>query len=427
MTRTRQIAVVNGYIRENAGDAALLSVLLDQLHEADPDADLHVFGMEDPRSRPRFDGRVNHGSIRRYVADGAVGRPRRIRRRLLALVWGLLLALGPRRLAGLVTPWLPAEARDEVRRVIAADLVVSMGGGYLRGGPGLNGHQNVFFVLLPILIGQRHGTATAFAPQSFGPFCGRWQRWLVRRAVGRAHLVIAREDESLRWLAACGLPAGLARRGVDSGFGLTPARVCPADAVNSRAKFGVDPRARVLGMTARAWLPAAQQAAYERSLADVIDHCQRDLGLSVVLIPQVTTDYLGDDDRVVERRIADLCQTDPLVIDGSPGHRDLALLYGELDYLVGTRFHSVIFALIRSVPSVAIAYEHKTTGIMHDLGLQKWVVPIEGVATADMRGLVDRLVDSDAEYRATLRGAVPEYVRRTRDTVDQLRDVLAAV
>jgi colanic acid/amylovoran biosynthesis protein len=79
------------------------------------------------------------------------------------------------------------------------------------------------------------------------------------------------------------------------------------------------------------------------------------------------------------------------------------------------------------VPSVAIAYEHKTTGIMHDLGLQKWVVPIEGVATADMRGLVDRLVDSDAEYRATLRGAVPEYVRRTRDTVDQLRDVLAAV
>jgi colanic acid/amylovoran biosynthesis protein len=427
MEQVTRIAVVNGYVRENAGDAALLAVMLDQLGEVDPAAQLDVFGMEDPRSRPRFEAWPNHGSIRRHVADGGIARHRRILRRLLALGWGLALFLGPRWLGRLIVPLLAVEAREEVERMRSSDLVVSMGGGYLRGGPGLEGDQNVFFVLLPILLAQRYGTPVAFAPQSFGPFRGWWQRWLVRRAVGGARLVISREDESLGWLASCGVPAGLARRGVDSGFGLSTAAPIGAGPVNSRAKFGVDPRARVLGVTARAWLPDTEQSAYEGGLADVIDHCQRDLGLSVVLIPQVTTDYLGDDDRVVERRIADRCATTPLVIDGNPDHRDLARLYGELDYLVGTRFHSVIFALTRSVPSLAIAYEHKTTGVMRDLGLLEWVVPIEEVGTCDLRGMVDRLVEGDAAYRAVLRRTVPEYVRRTHDTVDQLRDVLADV
>ena len=50
----------------------------------------------------------------------------------------------------------------------------------------------------------------------------------------------------------------------------------------------------------------------------------------------------------------------------------------SLDYLVGTRFHSVIFALAARVPCIAIGYEHKTRGIMRDLSLDGWVLPARG-------------------------------------------------
>ena len=46
--------------------------------------------------------------------------------------------------------------------------------------------------------------------------------------------------------------------------------------------------------------------------------------------------------------------------------------------MIGTRFHSVIFALNSGTPSLAIAYGgNKAYGIMQEIGLSKYVYPIE--------------------------------------------------
>ncbi len=421
MPNARRISIINGYLRQNAGDAALLSVILAQISHAAPGIPRAVFGMENPRDLPQYEGCQNFGSIRRYVASAEVPKWRRIIRRLIALVWGLVVSFGPRRLTAWTLPLLPAEVRAEVRHMMDSELVVSMGGGYLRGGPGLNGDQNVFFTVLPVLIAHRHGTPVAFAPQSFGPFRGLWQRYLVRRAVGRAALVLAREDESLNWLAGCRLPAGLVRRGVDSGFAF---RAAPSEQ-SARARWGLPiAQTPVIGLTARAWLSAPEQAAYEAALAQLIDHIQRDLGMAVVLIPQVACDYLGDDDRVAQARIAERCQTPPHVITEQLTPQELGQLYSEVDVLIGTRFHSVIFALTHGVPAIAIAYEHKTTGIMRDLGLSSWVVPIERVARTDLAGLLARLLTEHADYRRQLAELMPPYIARAHQTTGQLRSVL---
>ncbi len=417
-----RVAIINGYLRENAGDAALLAVILQHIQQAAPQAERAVFGMENPKVHAEFAGCRNFGSIRRYVADGEVPRGRRIARRLAALFWGMVLAFGPRILLPALLRVLPPEVQSEVRHMVNSDLVVSMGGGYLRGGPGLNGKQNVFFIVLPILIAHRHGTPVAFAPQSFGPFVGWWQRWLVRSAVGRAGLVLAREDESLPWLIGCRLPDGLVRRGVDSGFDFAPATAVG----DVRARWQLPRDIGLVGVTSRTWLPATEQLAYEQALAELIDYVQRDLGMAAVLIPQVTCQYLGDDDRISEQRIANLCATPPYVIREQPELDELFALYGELELLVGTRFHSVIFSLTQGVPALAIAYEHKTTGIMQDLGLANWVVPIERVASFDMRGLLSRLLAERAEYRRQLGTRLPPYAARARQTSAQLRTLLRA-
>ncbi|MEV6207552.1 polysaccharide pyruvyl transferase family protein [Kitasatospora sp. NPDC051914] len=414
-----RIVVVNAYVRGNAGDAALLSVCLRHVREAFPHAHTAIAGMEDAVVHPDFEGVPNLGSIRRYVADGEVSLARRILRKLLVAPLALLALLLPRPLGRALLRLLPAEARREAEAVSRADLVVSMGGGYLNARPGLDGHQNVFFVLLPALLAQRARVPVVFAPQSFGPFPAELQRRLVRRALRRSPLVLAREALSAELLEQCGLPTGRIGRAVDSGFAYAP-----EEYPDWRARLGVAPGQPLVGLTARRWLEPAAQERYERALAEVVDRVQA-AGHRVVLIPQVSTGYLGDDDILVERRIAAHCTSTPLQLDERVDYRELRSLYGECALLVGTRFHSVIFALTSGVPCVAIGYEHKTAGIMAELGLSEHVVPIAEVTAERLWALVAPLLGPAAdEYRALLAERMPDYVARAEQFPARLRELL---
>jgi colanic acid/amylovoran biosynthesis protein len=82
----------------------------------------------------------------------------------------------------------------------------------------------------------------------------------------------------------------------------------------------------------------------------------------------------------------------------------------QLDYMVGTRFHGVIFALTGYVPSIAIEYEHKTRGIMSDLGLAEWVIHIEDVTAPKLSKLFIDLDNSRHAYLETLNNNLPEYL-----------------
>ncbi|WP_166663421.1 polysaccharide pyruvyl transferase family protein [Streptomyces sp. NBC_00582] len=413
-----KIVVINAYVRENAGDAALLSVCLRQVREAFPEADVAIAGMEDAAVHPEFEGVRNLGSLRRYVADGTVSLPRRLLRKALVGLAGAVAVTLPRPLCRALLRALPAEARREAEAVSRADLVVSMGGGYVLARPGLDGYQNVFFVLLPALIAQRSRVPVVWAPQSFGPFPAAPQRWLVGRVMRRSAAVLAREDVSVGELKACGIPETHIERAVDAGFAFAP-----GNRVAWRERLGVGPGERLVGVTARRWLAPAAQDRYERELARTIDAVQG-TGARVVLIPQVSTDYLGDDDRVCERRIAAHCTSGPLMVDEVVDYRDLKGLYDECSLLIGTRFHSVIFSLTSDVPCVAIEYEHKTRGIMADLDLSAWVLPIADVTHERLWALVEPLLKDPAAYRALLDGNLPGYVARARSLPARLREAV---
>ncbi|MEV8595691.1 polysaccharide pyruvyl transferase family protein [Streptomyces sp. NPDC052012] len=410
--------VINAYVRENAGDAALLSVCLRHVREAFPDGEILIAGMEDAAVHPTFEGARNIGSIRRYVADGTVSLPRRLLRKAVVGAASGLATLLPRPLARVVLRALPAEARREADAVMSADLVVSNGGGYVLARPGLDGHQNVYFVLLPAMLAQKANVPVVWAPESFGPFPSGLQRKLVGKVLRRSAAVLARENVSVTELRSCGIPDQRIERAVDSGFAFAPEK-----RTDWRARLGVGPADRLVGITARRWLAPAAQERYERELARTIDAVQA-TGARAVLIPQVSTDYLGDDDRIVERRIRDYCTSGPLMIDEVVDYRDLKGIYDECSLLIGTRFHSVIFSLTSYVPCVAIEYEHKTGGIMADLRLGDWVVPIAEVTHDKLWALVEPLLKDPAPYRAILDANLPGYIARAESLPARLREAV---
>ncbi len=276
--------------------------------------------------------------------------------------------------------------------------------------------------MLPLILAERLGTPVVCAPQSYGPFDGKLVPWIVAKTLRRARLVLAREDISLAELAKLRLPAGVACRAVDSAFSLDPPGRSRADQHAWRASHGVGVADVLVGVTVRRCLPPGQQASLEAELAGFVDRIHDLPGHRVVIFPMATAADRGDDDRVASRAVAGLCrgQTRPIVIDTEADFRDVASFIADLDYLVGNRFHSVIFALTAGVPCIAIGYEHKTRGIMRDLGLDGWGLPARDLSAATLYALFEKLAERRSHYRAHLDHVIPGYTARGRATADAL-------
>lgn len=110
-------------------------------------------------------------------------------------------------------------------------------------------------------------------------------------------------------------------------------------------------------------------------------------------------------------------------LDGSYDYQTLLSIYANLDFLIGTRFHSVIFSLTAEVPTLVIAYEHKADGIMKDLGLDKWVIKMENVDSLSIADTFTRLYEEKDIYCEHLKKALPGYIARAEKSVERIKEI----
>jgi colanic acid/amylovoran biosynthesis protein len=406
-----KILIVNAYLR-NSGDSALLSALIKQLRVEWPFADITIASRERSDKYHEFEGCKNIGSIRLYTEERHIKRIRRILRKIfvdiVVRIWGHLHI----HLRTILTAHLPYQMRIELQTIEETDLVISTGGGYINGVNSIGGNLNIKYVLMPLMLAKKIGKTTIFGPQSYGPLANGYQRRLVKRALNISDAVLVREDNSYELLLSIGVNEHLLIRSVDSGFAFD------TDIINndtSSKKSGIK-----IGITARLWFTPTRQHKYEKALADFTVQANKDYKATVSLVPQVTSDlYSEDDDRIVERRIAKLVRKREKgrvdLIDKKLSHHELKEIYSGLDFTVGTRFHSVIFSLTSYVPAIAIEYEHKTSGIMKDLGLERWVLKIDEVSTDRLNEMFTQLFKEREKYLAHLRKVLPDYIEKANN------------
>ena len=409
------ILVTHVYSSDNKGDAALTSVLLSDLRRVFPGAKQKILKLDHVHESGMFESVPEYPSFMHYALNKFKNPLAKLLYVLYmipaTLVWAAFYRATSRRL------WLPRELREIADLYADSDLVVAVGGGYIRSRKGLFNRLNIPLLLHPLLFGHMLGKQTVLYSQSVGPFVNGYEPALVGYVLRKMDVVILREDISVALLERIGVHENVVRS-IDSGFLLRAKR-----SVNVRKQYGIPSDTLLIGVTVREWLGGEEQEAYERAVAGALDAAVSRYSARVLFIPQVTATK-GDDDRIASRRVRSymLHQEEATVINDAPDHFDVKAIYNELDVLLGTRFHSVIFSLTSFVPVLAIEYEHKTSGIMHDLGLDRWVVKIED-ATEDVlaKGLRE-LITEQATYRAQLKKRVPPYVAQAEQTADMVAE-----
>lgn len=401
------------YSKDNKGDAALLAALIADVKRAFGDPEMVALTFDEIEPGESFEGVPLREAFMYHALNAARLKALKMAAGVFVVTATLAWAVASRLHVRLP---LPAQLESLCRLYRDADLVVTVGGGFLRARPGWLSTLWLVPVVHPFWLAAVLGTPTVLYPQSIGPLGNPAQERLVRHTLDRAALVLVREDVSMEVLRRLRVRAPVARA-VDGAFAL-PAAVRPRHSGQASSSNGDRP---LFGITVRAWLDRGRQSAYERGVAGLADHLVS-TGSRVVFIPQVSSTHHHDDDREVATRVRSLMRaTDGAdVVTDDLDYLAVKELCGSVDYMVGTRFHSVIFALCAHVPAIAIEYEHKTSGIMRELGLERWVIAIEDVTTPRLVALVGELVAARDGYELHLDEVIPPYARRAAATYEQL-------
>tara|TARA_Y100001960_G_C14277772_1_gene635384 strand:+ start:111 stop:512 length:402 start_codon:yes stop_codon:yes gene_type:complete len=86
----------------------------------------------------------------------------------------------------------------------------------------------------------------------------------------------------------------------------------------------------------------------------------------------------------------------------------LGSLLGQCVLTIGTRLHSAIISKNFGTPAFAIAYEHKSQGILNQMGLSMYSIDIHQVASEATINVIDRTLDDIENAKKTVAKAVLE-------------------
>ncbi len=410
-SRHHNILLVGTYSSRNKGDAAMQVSAARALGRA-----LQGCRIVISSPFPKLD--------RSFYADATVTGSSRRR-----LIWGTLLLLRAltwsscKRRLGLE---VPALLNDELRQMVEADLVVDLSGDMLTEDYGVHVAYSHY---LPILTGMALGRKVALCAQSIGPF--RWTRGLARSILNRAALVTARDRITWDYLREMGVTNPALRLTADLAFLLEPAPSERVDEILSRE--GVSRGRRpLLGVSLSGLIqakyearnPSARGTPFVRGIASVLDQVASELDCDVMFVAHVTGPARSKDDRRVARRVAKAMRRKSWVLQADYKPEELKGVIARTDLFFGARMHANIAALSSGVPTVAIAYSHKTQGIMDSVGQQARVLDIRRDALEAAAGLLRSTWQEREQVRATLRQNVESLRVSSRENISLLLGLL---
>lgn len=276
-----------------------------------------------------------------------------------------------------------------LRSIDTYDLVVGVGGGYLRTGTPKEAAKTIL-VQGPQLWAAAHTrTPSMYLPQSVGP--ARFgTRAILRRMLSKVDSVSLRDDRSME---ECGGTTSVRR----------------ADLATSRVLAG-----RQAGV-APAGPPVISIRAVRGVVSGPIYELTRNLGVYDSYVQSTTG---GNDDRPASatlrpRRIVE---------------RSELMTPGETPrVVVAVRLHAALMALAAGHYVIHLAYERKGFGAYGDLGLPEWVHNVNSFDESMVRQQVQELMNSDAaraRYDASLVDSGPRLASEREEIMLRMRSLV---
>lgn len=378
MNQVNRIVLLHTYSRRNSGDGLLVDLSMAMLRDAFGEGlDVSVVAA-DPGSFPEY--RNVAGAP--VIADQGAGR-------LVAATCALT--------------GLPTARGNRLRHVIdKADLILGVGGGYLRARNGVEALKLELGHMLQMRAARASGKPAVYLPQSIGPaktggnvlssaFGTR-----LTKLLGSFHSVFVRDDRSMAFLAGNDNTLRAPDLAILE-FGRRHEEVLARAATH---KGKVRHVALVL-REAPSW-GEEQRERYAVSTRRLISLLQRECRLSFA----VQSTGRGNDDAAYYQRMGIGAEL--------PGLRQL-LEEDTPDVVVSVRLHGALESILHGVPAFHLSYERKGFGAYYDLNVRDWVA---NAADFDAERVVAQIFWP---------GAVSSFWQSAARGLDWIRDSRASI
>jgi colanic acid/amylovoran biosynthesis protein len=407
-----KLLILGNHTCGNRGDSAILRGLLDAIARIEPQAEVDVMSRYPVSSswllnRPVMGDPLYSQMKAHNTAAGLVGRVKKILRRRYQHQVLLSRVTDSGKLRNIA---IAQGFTDFVRLLSNYDAIVQVGGSFfvdLYGVPQFEHALCTFMAKKPLyMIGH-----------SVGPFQDPQFNQLANYAFGHCEALILRENVSLDLMKQSEITTAKVEQGVDTAWLVEDdVNFVPSYAV--RHWLEVVGKQKTVAITLRELAPfdkrlGTTQQAYEQAFAEVVNRVI-DAGWQVIALSTCTgIDSYNKDDRMVALNLGKHI-SDPSryhVVMDELNDLEMGKILAACDLTVGTRLHSAIISMNFGTPAIAINYEHKSAGIMQQLGMPEMAV--------DIRHLLD---GSLASMAADTLGQLPALNQRLTTAVSAERE-----
>lgn len=293
------------------------------------------------------------------------------------LLWAVLRRYGKE-----TSLFISTKKQEILRKIAEADIVLFSPAGPYFGDLYL---YQVPVQVVQVLLAKMLRKPVMICAPSMGPF--RRTRWICKHTLDKVDVITLREEVSKKMLAKLKLSNPLICVTADCGVLQRPVS---AEVVEKLTPEEIDKRGKcpLVGITV---YPAMQgytnYAIYKRTMAQIADYVINELNAKVLFVPQWYEPF--SDIPLIKEVISLMHFKDATyVIPEHYSADQMHGIFGEMDLLIATRYHSAVLASTLNVPCILIAYEHKAKGFMHMLGLDEFLLD---VGELDLKNLIKKV------------------------------------
>ena len=311
----------------------------------------------------------------------------------------------------LLFPFLDEKRKRTLHVYEKSDAAFIKGGGFLHTYEGgLLDTYKIFFFLYHINLALSMKIPVYVMPNSYGPFKGRLIKWMVQFTLTRCEKVTSREHISQKVLNRdIHIESKLCK---DLAFYLQGDNYFDANQYLLERGIPLNTK-KCVALTVRPYRFPGEKSKknkyllYKKSILYFVDWLNKN-DFYPVFIEHVYDKNSHECDLVCIKEIEQMLPENinyNILSDMTLNCRQMKNIYSCFDYMIGTRFHSVIFSLISGVPSIAITYGgNKGVGVMNDIGLEKYIIPIEKISGEELVKKFKQLIENRGYIKRELLG-----------------------
>lgn len=305
---------------------------------------------------------------------------------------------------------------DNYRLLNDSDCIIVCGGGFL-GGKKFDSFMHLF----QIYINTKFSQKVIIMGISIEPISNKIVKRITEKILKRVDYIYAREVITFDYLKSF-LPKNKFELIPDMAFMLPDIKEDNFQVEQWKKEYKY-----IYGLTVRRWnFPGENNGKklfenYKKELVKFIEYKAKLDNSLFVFIPQVIVDYGNDVDvaKEIRKMLDDKYKNNFIIIEKDIHPNEIKSLIWNFDYFIGTRMHSNIFATSMLIPTIAIAYEKKTNGIMHTVELDDYILEMNKLKFEDLKKVSEKQIKNNKKIKRNLEKRITEIRKEIFEKINK--------